>query len=90
MRHDRLKLVVPEDNANAVTDGKTDRLAMPATPDSWNAAAARRGQPMKDRSRMTRRDRCRSRGAGRAQRDGHWLCNPVDPGSSPGAGPMVV
>ncbi len=33
MRHDRLKLVVPEDNAIAVTDGKTDRLEMAATPD---------------------------------------------------------
>ncbi len=33
MRHNRLKLVVPEDNANAVTDGKTDRLEIPATPD---------------------------------------------------------
>ena len=34
MPHDRLKLVVPEDNANAVTDDKTDRLAMPAIHDA--------------------------------------------------------
>ena len=33
MRHDRLKLVVPEDNPNAVTDGKTERLEIPATSD---------------------------------------------------------
>ena len=33
MRHDRLKLVVPENNSNAVTDGKTDRLEIPATPE---------------------------------------------------------
>jgi len=33
MRHDRLKLVVPEDRANAGTDGTTDRLETSATPD---------------------------------------------------------
>ena len=33
MRHERLKLVVPEDSAKAVTDGKTERLEIPATPD---------------------------------------------------------
>ena len=31
MRHDRLKIVAPEDSA--VTDGKTERLEIPATPD---------------------------------------------------------
>jgi hypothetical protein len=31
-----------------------------------------------------------TRCAGRAREDGHWLCNPVDPGSSPGAGSTVV
>jgi hypothetical protein len=34
MRHDRLKLVIPEDSANAVTDGKTELFAVPATPNS--------------------------------------------------------
>jgi hypothetical protein len=33
MRHPRLKLVVPEDSANAVTDGTADRFDIPATPD---------------------------------------------------------
>ena len=33
MRHDRLKLVVPEDSAKAATDGTTELLAVPATPD---------------------------------------------------------
>ena len=28
--------------------------------------------------------------AGRARKDGHWLCTPVDPGSSPGTGPKIV
>ena len=35
MRHDRLKLVVPEDSANAATDGSTELFAVPATPGSW-------------------------------------------------------
>jgi len=33
MRHDRLKLVVPEDRANAGTAGTTDRPEQSATPD---------------------------------------------------------
>jgi len=32
MRHDRLQLVVPEDRANAGTDGTTDGLETSATP----------------------------------------------------------
>ena len=35
MRHVRLKLVVPEDSAHAATDGSTEFLAVPATPDSF-------------------------------------------------------
>jgi hypothetical protein len=33
MRHDRLKLVVPEDRANTGTDGTTDGPETPVTPD---------------------------------------------------------
>jgi len=31
MRHDRLKLIVPEDGAKAATDGTTELFAVPAT-----------------------------------------------------------
>jgi hypothetical protein len=34
MRHDRLKLVVPEDGAPAATDRSTELLGTPAPPDS--------------------------------------------------------
>jgi hypothetical protein len=34
MRHNRLKLVVPEDSTKAATDGSTESRAVPATPDS--------------------------------------------------------
>ncbi len=34
MRHDRLKLVVPEDSVRAVTDGSAELVAVPTTPDS--------------------------------------------------------
>jgi hypothetical protein len=34
MRHNRLKLVVPEDNATTATDGTRESLAVPATTDS--------------------------------------------------------
>jgi hypothetical protein len=33
MQHDRLKLVVPDEGANATTDTTTDRLEIPTTPD---------------------------------------------------------
>jgi hypothetical protein len=35
---------------------------------------------------MTRREQYHSNNAGRAQRDGHWLCNPVDRVRVPGPG----
>ena len=34
MRNDRLKLVVPEDGAHAVTDSTAELLSVPSTPDS--------------------------------------------------------
>ena len=44
MRHDRLKLVVPDDSANAATDGTTDDLPSTGDAGSRRAAAARRGR----------------------------------------------
>ncbi len=34
MQHDRLKLVDPEDSADAATDGTTELFAVPAAPES--------------------------------------------------------
>jgi hypothetical protein len=77
------------EQSKATTDGPTELSAV-GRPGFRSCGGCASWRPMKEHLRMTRRERCRSSNAGRAQQDGHWLCNPVDPGSSPGAGPTVV
>ena len=89
MRHTRLKLVVSEDSVTMTTDVTREEPEALSTvrPDTRRLRLVDADD---GRRRMMRRERGRRSNAGRAQRDGRWICKPVDPGSSPGAGLTVV
>ena len=59
MRDNRLKLVPPENNASAVTDGTKELPNEPANPDSGRQLL-RLVNSDEEHRRTTRRDRCRS------------------------------
>jgi hypothetical protein len=67
MRDNRLKLVPPENNASAVTDGTKELPNEPANPDSGRQLL-RLVNSDEEHRRTTRRDRVARAPAGRAQR----------------------
>ena len=89
MNRSRLTLVVSEQETAEPREDTTD---VPIMLPSGNARSPRLRLvgSNEDSSRTTRHDCALGQPAGQARADGRWLCNPVDPGSSPGAGSMVV
>ena len=88
MRRTKLWMVVPDTDETASCGPHRSPFCGVGVPVSLACASWRMQMTTTTLTTRHRSPRCRC--AGRARKDGNWLCTPVDPGSSPGTGPKVV